>query len=70
MACTMKSMPSADAAPDLQKTACLIDADQHDEAVPFEHSDRVLTGMQHVVVADPVSACARQDRRIHGVNLS
>jgi hypothetical protein len=30
----------------------------------------VLVGMQHVLVADPVSACARQDRWVHGVNLS
>ena len=56
--------------PDLQQAACLISADQHDQTVDLEHSNRVLIGMQHVIVADPVSACARQDRWVHGVNLS
>ncbi|HUU60911.1 MAG TPA: hypothetical protein VMX37_00765 [Acidimicrobiia bacterium] len=54
---------------DSEQTACLVGADEHDEAFDIEHSDRVAVGRQHVVVADPVPACARQDRRIRLINL-
>jgi hypothetical protein len=56
--------------PDLEQPAALVGADQHDQVVDGEHSNRVAVSVKHVVVADPVRACTAQDHRIHTIKLT
>ena len=58
------------ATPISRKAPCFVGADQHDEIVEIEGSGRIAVGMEHVVVTDPVFAGARQDHRVHGINLA
>jgi hypothetical protein len=45
-------------------------ADEHDEVIEIECSDRVPVGVGHVGVADPAFAGALQDHGIHHINLA
>ena len=54
----------------LEEAPGVVGTDQHDEIVRIEDADRVAVGVEHVVVADPVFAGARQDHGVHGINLA
>jgi hypothetical protein len=49
----------------LEQTPSRIGADQHDEVVKHEDADGVAMSVNHVVVADPVFAGAREDYGVH-----
>jgi len=44
-------------------------ADEHGEVVEDEHADRVVVGVDRVLVCDAVLACAGEDDWIHVVEL-
>ena len=54
---------------DLEDAAGGVGADEHDQVVEVEDSDRVSVGVEHVVIGDPVLACTRHDHGIHDVKL-
>lgn len=62
------SLAGADA--DLEESACEVGSDQHGEVVEYEHADRVVVGVDDVVVCDAVFASARKNDRIHAIKLS
>ena len=62
------SVGAADA--DLEELTGPTRTDKHDEVVEFQDSDRVAAGAEDAVVVYAVLACAGDNRRIHGVNLS
>jgi hypothetical protein len=39
--------------------------DQHGQVIKDEDADGMSVSVEHVVVSDPLSACARQDEWIH-----
>ena len=53
-----------------ESSAAFVGAYEHDEVVKVEDSDGVAVSVEHVVVGDPVFACAGQDDRVHLVNLA
>jgi len=54
---------------DFKHPAAVIGADQHGESVEVEDSDRVVVGVEHVGIRDPVLSSALQNHRIHPIKL-
>ena len=52
-----------------EQAAGAVGANQQHQALGLENPDRVVVGVQHVFVADSVTAGAGQDRGIHDINL-
>jgi hypothetical protein len=69
MAWTTNSMPSSAVTTPISRGPGAVAADEHGEVVECEHSDRVVVGVEDVIVCDPVLAGARHDDGIHDVNL-
>lgn len=55
---------------DLEQTCSEVGADEHGEVVEDQDADRVVVGVEDVVVGDAVLAGAGEDDRIHAINLS
>jgi len=69
MAWMMKSIPSARLTP-ISRSWPVWLADEHDEVVELQDTGWVAVGVEDVVVVYAVFACAGQDHRFHGINLS
>jgi len=54
---------------DLEEAAGVVGADDHREVVEGEDSDWAAVGVEDLFVGDAVLASARDDHRIHDVNL-
>ena len=54
----------------LEDSAGVVCPDEHREVVEDEDSDGVVVGVEPVDVDDAVLSCARQDDRIHLINIS
>ncbi|MBU6330682.1 MAG: hypothetical protein KGR18_12120 [Acidobacteria bacterium] len=55
---------------DLEKPSRPIGADQHDKVIESEGSDRMLMGVEDVLIGDAVLPCALEDDRVHMIKLS
>ncbi len=53
-----------------ESSAAFVGADEHDGVVKAKDFDGAAVSVEHVVVGDPVFACAGQDDRVHVVNLA
>lgn len=69
MACTMNSTPLPTATPISKSRPALSGPISMGQVVESEDSNRVTVGVAHVIVADPVVACAIEHHGTHTVNL-
>jgi hypothetical protein len=56
--------------PDLQKPCGPVGADQHREVIEPKYTDRVLEGVEHVVVRNAVLSGTHKDDRVPDIKLS
>ncbi len=55
---------------DLDESCREVGTDQLGEVVEEEHADRMVVGVDHVLVGDAVLTCAGQDDGIRGIKLA
>lgn len=55
---------------DFQKSSSPVRTDQHREVVESKNSDRVLIGVENVVIGNAMLPRTVEDDRIHAINLS
>ena len=54
---------------DFEDSGRPVGSEEHGEIVEEQHADRVVVGVDHVLVEHAVLACAGEDDRIHTIKL-